>query len=429
MSTCPAMRWEYRCDSELVDDEGRPLVERYDVGGELMPPQIRADGTMLVEGRVARPGVLRYRRADGSILRELVPREELHNPASLATMERVAVTLEHPSAGFVSPDNVSNVGVGDVGGTVRVDSDGFVRIEFAIRRADAIKAVKGGKRALSPGYHTRIDATPGVDPEFGPYDQVQRGRIYNHVAICDRARGGRAIHLRADAACELLDNQPEEGGPLNPKLIALLTLLGVERAERFDSDDAGLEELHRVLKPIRARADSVDAITAERDVARGERDTAVTERDTAVTERDTAVAERDVLKARVDAIDAAEAKRVEDAERKRLAKLAGRFDSVTADPKTAKLDELGRAIAGAHLSKLGRALPEDASDGYVRGILATIPETRTDSDPWSDVTRPRQERTDDDEPQKREDAPKLTLVDGYYNRADEAFKASRGGAR
>lgn len=194
------------------------------------------EGYLLVEGFIAKPGILVYQNADGTTTRELVTAEVLHDDASLGTLGRKPVTLEHPVEP-VGPENVNRLGVGDVGAKISIVEGGFVRIEMAVRNDAAIRAVKAGKHELSPGYRTRVDATPGVHPEFGPYDAVQGPRFYNHAAITERARGGRGIRLRADSAFQISDPSAPGGHPGAPPmktrdaLITLFTTAGLTRAD------------------------------------------------------------------------------------------------------------------------------------------------------------------------------------------------------
>src|SRR3990167_9426088 len=144
-------------------------VRRYDLGGELLHPHRRPDGTLLCEGRSVREGVLEYRRADGSIHRELVTRQALIDTAKSGA--RATMTLDHPPEGFVSPDSAQRLMTGDVDGTPAVEEDaqgGFVRVRVALRRRDAIDAFDSGKaRQLSWGYEAILDETPGEHPGFG----------------------------------------------------------------------------------------------------------------------------------------------------------------------------------------------------------------------------------------------------------------------
>lgn len=214
-------------------------VTRLDRGETLMPSSTTPEGYLLCEARIAKPGILVYTNADGSLRRELIREDALSAPSSLATMGRKPVTIEHPAAP-VDKNNVAELGVGDVDGEVVYD-DGYVKVRLCVRRADALHAIQNGKQEVSPGYAVDLDETPGVDPKFGPYDAIQLGRRYNHLAITDAARGGVTIRLRADGSAVDHAAPPSDSRPsMNPKLIALLLTLGLKI--RKDAEDAMLDE-------------------------------------------------------------------------------------------------------------------------------------------------------------------------------------------
>jgi len=191
-----------REDTAGDGDNAGDWVYRID-RGTMLQPRMTDEGFMLFVGDIAKPGILEYRDANGGITRELVPPEELHKDASVATIGRKPITLEHPPGGvFVDPDNVKDLQVGDVDGDIElVTEGGYVRIKGCIRRRDAVNEVRAKRIVeLSPGYRCRLDRTPGHHPEFGDYDAIQRDRRYNHLALTEAARGGKDIRLRADSA-------------------------------------------------------------------------------------------------------------------------------------------------------------------------------------------------------------------------------------
>lgn len=247
-------RRHWRTDSGNVGTEEPARARRCD-RGELLRAHRTTEGYLLIEGRAARPGVLTYRNADGSTTRELVLPEELHRTDSLATLARKPVTVEHPSVP-VGPDNVRELGVGDVDGEVAVEEEGgFVRVKLVVSRRDGIDAIDSdGIRELSPGYDCRIDATPGTHPTYGAYDQIQRDRRYNHLALTERARGGPEIRFRVDGASVQVDPFPIEDRPMHPKLLLLLAqLVGATNVKR--RTDAG-------------RTDEVDEATIDAAIAK-----------------------------------------------------------------------------------------------------------------------------------------------------------------
>lgn len=253
-------RFERRTDSAAAVSAPAPAWHWREDRGALLEPERRGN-ELFISGMAAKAGILTYQNADGTETRELVTWETLRDSA--AGLGRAPVTLEHPDHD-VTPDNWSELGVGDVGDRIKVHEDtGYVQVQIAVRRADAITAIESGdKQELSPGYHAQIDPTPGVHPEFGAYDAVQTARRYNHLAIVEQARGGRAIRLRTDSAstARAIDvlsgpapapppSPPPRGSHpppptpspgarmrLSPWMIALCTRAGLDH-RRYDSDE------------------------------------------------------------------------------------------------------------------------------------------------------------------------------------------------
>ena len=169
-----------------------------------------SQGFLRADGHFARAGIYEYRRADGSLQRELRPIEEVQHADSLASYDAAPVTIGHPSD-EVTASNVRTHEVGTVMGAARADGD-HVAGEVAIKDAKAIKLVQDGLQELSPGYRIRLEEKPGADPRYGypgneagRWDSVQRDIRVNHVAIVPRARGGSTIRLRMDSAEQVED--------------------------------------------------------------------------------------------------------------------------------------------------------------------------------------------------------------------------------
>lgn len=174
------------------------LVHRFDVAA-LGHAERTPQGFLRIPGYLTRVGVLEYRRADGQVVRELRPRDEVFRAQSLATLSAAPVTDLHPTE-MVTPDNVRALQIGHVSDEVKADGR-HVSAYVTIQDAKAIAAVeRGDRRELSCGYQCRIDLTPGVY-EGEPYDQVQRSIVYNHLAIGPKnwGRAGRDVALRVDA--------------------------------------------------------------------------------------------------------------------------------------------------------------------------------------------------------------------------------------
>ena len=185
-------------------------IMRFD-RGELRSPVRTEEGYILAEGYMSKPGILEYRDSNGNIIRELITAEELHRVDSLNTLGRKPLTLQHPSV-VVGPTNVATYGCGDVDGDISIADNGYIRIKMAVRRSDCITSIDNGDTVeISPGYFCDVDHTPGIHPQFGAYDAIQRNRRYNHVAIVDRARGGPEIRMRLDSEdISLVDLQKDD---------------------------------------------------------------------------------------------------------------------------------------------------------------------------------------------------------------------------
>jgi hypothetical protein len=181
---------------------------RVDVGGRLAKATKTAVGVRL-DGVIAKSGVLAYRRADGTTIREYLPPDEAARADSLATLRDAPVTVQHPGGGtrMVTPATVRTDSVGHVSGEPRVDA-GRVVAALAIQEHEAITRIDRGELVeLSAGYGVMIDPTPGTTPEGERYDAIQRERVYNHVALLPRgaARAGSEASLRLDGVEQGVD--------------------------------------------------------------------------------------------------------------------------------------------------------------------------------------------------------------------------------
>lgn len=206
----------YRIDRVIVDDE------------DLLPPTEGPGGSLLVEGIVARPGIYLYPQGDGSVRRELVRRDDLWNEDSIGTLGRASVTIEHPPE-MLTPDNVRTYAHGDSDGEIVQTKKGYVKIRMALRTREAQDAAPV-KRQLSPGYKVDTLEEPGVDPEFGAYDAIQLKRVYNHIAMTGRARGGGEMSYRTDS-----DDLPVMVGGPKEIYTMLTSQIAAQFAARYDS--------------------------------------------------------------------------------------------------------------------------------------------------------------------------------------------------
>lgn len=252
------------------------IVSRYDVavlGNAERTPQ----GFLRMPAHLTRAGILEYKRADGTTVRELRPSSEVFAPSSLATLRAAPVTDLHPTE-MISPANVRKLSIGIVSEDVRADGE-LVAAAVTVQEADAIAAVeRGERREISCGYRCRIDATPGTY-RGQPYDQVQRDIVYNHVALGPRnwGRAGRDIALRIDAAGDA--DAPDatvfrlDAADALSISLAQPIAAGKQRA-RMDMTTIDLDGAHvevpreaapKILQALSVRTDALGEVVIERD--------------------------------------------------------------------------------------------------------------------------------------------------------------------
>jgi len=223
------------------------------------------NGSVRVPAVVTRSGVFGYRRADGSMVHEWRPPEEVLKPDSLASLRDATVTDRHPKE-MVSPNTWGSVSIGHASGEPRKDdATQGAAIDIVVSRADAIPRVGKDLCEVSCGYGLRIDNTPGVVPEGYPdagkrYDAVQRDIVYNHVALgpVGWGRQGPSVSLRLDSSDnEIVEDERDVGMKLKIKRADGSTVEveagSQEHIEIEAEKDAAL---------VSARKDAVDAKAA-----------------------------------------------------------------------------------------------------------------------------------------------------------------------
>jgi len=392
------------------DDWGEMLKSAADSGieirthigdsfADLARPVKRADGTLLMHGTLAKPGILLYADGHGSMRRELVTEECLRDRDWLRSVARAPATLEHPvrdgALVDVTPENFQVYGVGDADGDIMVDEDDFVRIKLAVRRKDAIDSVTtGDKVELSPGYDCAYDPTPGRHPVHGEYDGQQLARRCNHIAITSAARGGHDIGLRADSGVMVMtrrDSTPTGGTQImNEKLLKALLALGVPRADaekaaRADSLEGFVDQLTESTKRDGATvremydelAEDFRKAAKDRDRLQGQCDQMGTE--LAKLKEETAADKKG---------DSAEERLAWFKERTDLMTLATQRKVDSAD--TLDNESLLRAVVKADNADL----PDDATVDYLRGALDYIRRDAKEpakGNPWAPLSVARQD--------------------------------------
>lgn len=172
--------------------------------------EMTSQGFLRVPAFLTRTGVFKYRRKDGSVVRELRHPDDVFAQASLDTLRMAPLTNDHPEE-FVTPDNVKELGVGWISDAIEIVDGKKLGTHALIADKIALAQVEAGKVELSCGYTADlVQGTGTYDGE--PYDCRQTNIRYNHVAIVERGRAGPGIRLRLDSddAVGVDSTDPEE---------------------------------------------------------------------------------------------------------------------------------------------------------------------------------------------------------------------------
>jgi len=311
-------------------------------------------GGLRIPARLTRTGIFTYRRADGTVTRELRPADEVFRADSLATLRHAPVTDLHPPEGVVAPDNWRARAAGHVSEGVRQDGD-FVTGDLIVQDAALMTAVeRGERREISCGYRCRLDATPGTY-QGQPYDIVQRDIQYNHAALLPRGAGraGRDVSLRLDAGDAVQLNCPE---PTGPEKHARNDSMKTIRIDGIDYPVEGPTLEQALSKALADRDARLDALTKELAAAKSAGDATQARLDSS---------EKELGEVKTKLAEAGDPKRLDAiaAERATLLANARRLGG-----DVLKLDGLGeREIMNAALSAIDPELKLDGkSDDYVR---------------------------------------------------------------
>lgn len=218
------------------------------------------EGYLRGDAVVTRAGVFVYREPDGTIRRELRHPDDVFHPDSLATLPMLPITLNHPSF-KVDATNVRDVQVGATGETISRDDDHIIS-RVSVMAADAIAAVKRGKQELSLGYTLELEDVQG-EYEGQRYDARQRNIRYNHLAIVDQARAGKAARLNLDGAVMEIEEKPMAD-------MVKLALDGIQ----YDASPEVVRHVAKLTERYDSALKDVEAATAKADAAEARADEA-----------------------------------------------------------------------------------------------------------------------------------------------------------
>jgi hypothetical protein len=251
------------------------MVQRYDVGRLDRAQRTGSDGAR-VPASIARTGVQEYTDADGKIVREYRPADEVFAPASLATLGSIPVTIGHP--GRVDAKNWRRHAVGHVTDAEpkrRADAGlDWLDTSIVVSDAETLERIADGRLVeVSMGYTADVVAETGTAPDGTKYDAVQRNIRFNHLALLEdgRARAGRGARLRLDSNGDMqvkLDSKEdakrvkvdgidcEFGSETHVQMLERRAELAIKRA---DDAEASAKAAQTELGTLKAKLDAVPA--------------------------------------------------------------------------------------------------------------------------------------------------------------------------
>jgi uncharacterized protein len=261
----------------ILDD----VADRFDFSRLNRASVERLPTGVRIPARPTSVGVFPYTRADGTIVRELRPPEEVFDAASLASLADAPVVEGHPA--MLTPENCTRFSKGHVSGQPKQDGR-FVDAPLVVQDAPTITRIDSGDLSeLSCGYTCDTDATPGVF-DGRPYDVVQRNIRYNHVGLGPKGWGrqGSDVALRLDGGTSYtvleeqrkimkirFDGKEYESGSEEHILALCVKLDAAESAAKtiqtkLDQAEAALVAERKSLATARSDLAKFDARVSER---------------------------------------------------------------------------------------------------------------------------------------------------------------------
>lgn len=254
------------------------------------------EGYLEASVRIARTGIQLYHGSelgcpDMETIRVYRGDDAVFDKDSLERFAHMPVTVEHP-AELVDSKNWKKHAVGTTGGEIMRDGE-FLKIGVRVTDADAVAAIKAGKREVSVGYQAMFDRNPGITPDGQPYDWRQTKVLANHLAITDAARAGSLARIGDSWGAAPITPNNSKGDAMATKAVTL----GDSTVTVVDAD---AEKVAKVDKDLKAKDKSIAEKDAEIDelkkkqVSDSDLDKMVEARAKLVTDARTIVADMDV---------------------------------------------------------------------------------------------------------------------------------------
>lgn len=225
------------------------------------------EGFLRADAIITKPGVYQYKLADGRVINQFRPPQEVFSDATMDSMKLVPVTNGHPPtrSRLIDSKTAKTFSVGHVGERIVNDSNMYMRGNMVITDSKTIDDIKSGnKKQLSAGYTADLVEENGYY-NGQAYTHVQRNIRMNHLAVVSEGRMGAdaAIVLDGIDAIQILNiNDEEDANMSNLKIVVLDGIeyqASPEVANALEKTSKEVENLKAEISGSKAILDEVNA--------------------------------------------------------------------------------------------------------------------------------------------------------------------------
>lgn len=231
-------------------------IQVFDAGVAEVKPELSREGFLRVAVNAARCGILVYKDEKGKTIRALRRPEEVFKPESMATLAGKPATYTHPSQ-LLDATTARGVCVGATGDNPHQVGE-FLRVMASIFDGVTVNAIKNGKVEVSVGALADMTFEDGIDPDYGPYDMVQRNLRYNHLAFgLEDGRGGPEVRVLMDSTQFTVKTEDDEMA--KPAAVTVTVIDGKKDLVKVKMGDAEHDMTPALADAIKGHLDSMEA--------------------------------------------------------------------------------------------------------------------------------------------------------------------------
>lgn len=168
-----------------------------DAASELDEHRLTRDGFLSASILFARSGIYQYTghelgRPDLGAVNVFRPDTAVFDAKAMRSFAGKPVTVDHPSED-VTAANWRQHAVGHIDREIRREGN-YLRANIIVQDAQAIDAIKQGRRELSAGYKSNIQWVEGT-VEGQHFDAVMSDIVGNHLALVHLGRAGHQCRI------------------------------------------------------------------------------------------------------------------------------------------------------------------------------------------------------------------------------------------